>query len=78
MTAAERAICTSHLMYEPHREQLKPEPKSMTAEQFASEMQFMNERKQWIANAEEWMERESIRRASLNDERNRRVWGKIP
>lgn len=78
MSAEERAIFTTHLMYEPMRERLTPEPQKMTDAEFAAEMKSLKAREQWIADAEEWLERQAIQKAADREEKNRTDWTKRP
>lgn len=78
MSAEERAIFVTHLMYEPNRHRLRPEVQSLGITDWPAAFQNLHDLSTWCDQAEEWLERASIRKADERAMKNRTVWGRKP
>jgi hypothetical protein len=85
MSADERAIFVTHLMYEPQRERLTPELQPLTQAEFVGECESLKKREQLIAEARSWLaehegeqEREAIKAEARRAAKGRINFGRIP
>ncbi len=78
MSAEERAIFTTHLMYEPNRHQLRPEQEILPITDWIEAFRNLSDLSAWCNRAEEWIERAAIRKADEHASKNRSIWGRRP